>query len=90
MPFCKPRSKKSFGELVEQVYFSTQHARHYLFWNLTDQPCTNGQSTLINVKKFKQAIGCISDLGNYIAEDYFMGLKCHQAGFKTPLGKGKK
>jgi len=85
MPFCKPRSKKSFGELVEQIYFSTQHARHYLFWNLTDQPCTNGQSTLVNVKNFKQAIGCISDLGNYIAEDYFMGLRCHQAGFKTPL-----
>ena len=34
-------NQAKFGELVEKIYFGTQHGRQYLVWNLLGQPCLN-------------------------------------------------
>lgn len=85
MPFTKPRPDRTFGELVEKTYFGTQHARHYLVWNLLRQNCMNGQSTLIKVACFEDAIGDLSNLGKYVAEDFFMGKAMDDKGYRMVL-----
>lgn len=85
MPFAKPREDRTFGELVEKTYFGTQHARHYLVWNLLRQNCMNGQSTLIKTSCFENALGDLSSLASYVAEDFFMGKALDEAGYRMVL-----
>jgi len=85
MPFVKSDGCNSFGQQVEKTYFGTQHARHYLFWNLFGLNCMNGQSTLINLNIFDRVIGDLSRLGKFVAEDYFMGEFLWNAGYKLIL-----
>ena len=80
-------NQAKFGELVEKIYFGTQHGRQYLVWNLLGQPCLNGQSNLINLRFFKDAIGDLSDLSKYIAEDYYMGKLFFDKGYKLILSR---
>jgi len=87
MPYFKSSKNRKFGEIVEKTYFGTQHGRHYLFWNCLGQPCLNGQSNLINLEVFEKAVGDLSDLGGYIAEDYFLGKILWDHNFKLVLSR---
>lgn len=88
MPYCKAREGMTFGELVEKTYFGTQHGRHYLTWNFFRMNCMNGKSTLIKRHCFDDAIGSLANLGQYVAEDFFMGkMLVDDSGYRVVLSQ---
>ena len=47
----------TFADVIEQVYFATQHARMYLLFVLVDENCVNGMSILFSKSTLKRLSG---------------------------------
>ncbi|XP_070564425.1 ceramide glucosyltransferase-like isoform X2 [Ptychodera flava] len=82
MPYVLPR--KGFASIVEMVYFGGAHARMYLGANAIGINCVTGMSSMMR-KSILEDAGGMSELGKYIAEDYFMGKACWDRGFTVKV-----
>lgn len=62
---------KTWASAVEQVFFATQHARFYLFFDVIGVNCVNGMSILFS-RQHLAADGGLAPFSRYLAEDYFI------------------
>ncbi|XP_062509508.1 ceramide glucosyltransferase-like [Corticium candelabrum] len=77
-------SAKSFGAILDKVYFGTQHARVYLVANLLGRNCANGMSWLIR-KQALDEIGGLAAFSDFLAEDFFIGKTLWERGWRLVL-----
>lgn len=84
LPFKQKSSTDNFGDCLDKVYFGTQHARWYLFFDALGLCCTNGMSSIFD-KKALDELGGLSAFSNYIAEDHFMGKSFYERNYKLVL-----
>jgi ceramide glucosyltransferase len=73
--------QKNVGSYMEKIYFGTQHGRIQIFAHCINQVCITGMSNLIRRQALDEACGGLIGLSSYIAEDYFMTIKMHEAGW---------
>ena len=81
-------SLKAFSERIENIYFGGELARHMQFFNLFGQNLTVGMCMLMKVETFLKVYpNGISELGDYLSEDFWIGEFFKQHGFKRMLSQ---
>lgn len=82
MPFVCDR--EGFAAVLEKVYFGTQHAKIYLTADLLGINCVTGMSCLFR-RSVLDEVGGLKALGQYLAEDYYLGKIFFDKGWKTSI-----
>lgn len=85
LPFVTTALQQNMGSFLEKIYFGTQHARIQITAHCLNQVCITGMSNLIRREALDDACGGLIGLSSYIAEDYFMTIKMHEAGWTFRL-----
>ena len=88
LPFTHELHRTSgLGNVMEHIYFGSQHGRVQICAHLMGQVCITGMSNLIRKEALEKACGGLVGLSNYIAEDYFMTKKMESAGYQFQLSR---
>lgn len=88
LPFTHELHRNSgLGNVMEHIYFGSQHGRVQICAHLMGQVCITGMSNLIRKEALEKACGGLVGLSNYIAEDYFMTKKMESAGYQFQLSR---
>ena len=88
LPFTHELHRNSgLGNVMEHIYFGSQHGRVQICAHLMGQVCITGMSNLIRKEALDKACGGLVGLSNYIAEDYFMTKKMESAGYQFQLSR---
>jgi len=82
LPFVDGNGKKSPGNMLEKIYFGSQHGRIQISAHCFGQVCITGMSNLIRKQALEDACEGLKGLRNYIAEDYFMTVKMAAKGYQ--------
>jgi ceramide glucosyltransferase len=86
LPFTYTLSSNSgLGNLMETIYFGTQHGRVQICAHVANQVCITGMSNLIRKSALEKSCGGLIGLGKYLAEDYFMTKKMEASGYQFRL-----
>lgn len=86
LPFTHGLSSTSgMGNVMETIYFGTQHGRVQICAHVAGQVCITGMSNLIRKSALEKSCGGLLGLASYLAEDYFMTKKMEASGYEFRL-----